>query len=369
MLPLDDMHFRATLMSRDTPIGSIHGRSLEPLREDLLPLQLRRTGNVEEWLSRRAIDEHRTNSRLLKKVLRLEEKDNVSTALKYNAATITDTYWVKPDGSNLTWQQVRFHCNYFDTLALRGDLSAFSQKPSRTPELTNIGSFEKCWRLEDSRWWMYKTGNEQEQFSELFVERLGRLLDFPMAHYERAGEYIRTLDFTNGAAVNFESAYGLVGDNEDYLVNYRAFQNISQDLADQYLEIIMMDVICLNGDRHTENYGVLREPSTGEILRMAPNFDNNIALISRGYQQGPRKTDLLGEDLCKLEKETNALRLYADRHHRVPVVTPGLIAEAYEATGINADLDYLQQFVRTGYEQTPLPAIAREMGRCCGLEP
>lgn len=33
-------------------------------------------------------------------------------------------------------------------------------------------------------------------------------------------------------------------------------------------------------------YGILRDRETGEVLRMAPNFDNNLALISRGYGHG-----------------------------------------------------------------------------------
>lgn len=360
MTVLDDKGFRATLMSKDTPIANIYGRRIEPIQEHLLPLQLQRMSDMETWLSMRAIDEHRVNSRLLKKVLRLEEKDDVSTALKFNGATITDTYWVRPWDSNLCWDQVRFTVNYFDTLALRGDLSAFSRRPSRTPELTNIGSFEKCWRLENGEWWMYKAGNENEYFSELFIEQLGRQLGFPMAHYEFSDGYIKTRDFTDNATVNFEPAFGLVGDNEDYVYNYRVFQKISQDLADQYFEIILMDAICLNADRHTGNYGVLRNPDTGEILGMAPNFDNNIALISRGYDSAPRKPDIFGDDLCTLQNETNAAGLYAARHP-LPVVTPEMIDRAYAATGMQADLSYLHQFVMTGYQQTPIASIARAL--------
>ena len=56
-------------------------------------------------------------------------------------------------------------------------------------------------------------------------------------------------------------------------------------------------------DRHTENYGILRERDTGKIVCMAPNFDNNIALISRGYGSDPSRTNTLlitmFEDLLK----------------------------------------------------------------------
>ena len=48
-------------------------------------------------------------------------------------------------------------------------------------------------------------------------------------------------------------------------------------------DILFMDALVFNVDRHTQNYGLLRSRETGEILSMAPNFDNNMALISRGY--------------------------------------------------------------------------------------
>ena len=56
--------------------------------------------------------------------------------------------------------------------------------------------------------------------------------------------------------------------------------------------------------RHTKNYGVLRDRATGEVLRMAPNSDNNTALTSRGHGNDPRKTSsLLIDEFLDLLKE------------------------------------------------------------------
>jgi len=67
-----------------------------------LPLYLKRVHDANAWLESRAIDSHRANSRLLKKALQLKEKDDISTVLHVNGATITDTYWIKPLDSDLT---------------------------------------------------------------------------------------------------------------------------------------------------------------------------------------------------------------------------------------------------------------------------
>ena len=103
----------------------------------------------------RAIDCHRANSRLLKKALRLAEKDDISTVISVNAVTITDCYWIKPLDSELQYADVRFDNDYFSNLALTGSYDSFNKAAnsniSRTPELTNIGSFEKCWKLKNGQ--------------------------------------------------------------------------------------------------------------------------------------------------------------------------------------------------------------------------
>ena len=202
---------------------------------------------------------------------------------------------------------------------------------------------------------MYKTGTEAERFSELFVCKLCKALGFPVAEYENRTPYIRTKDFTGGT-LNFEPAAYLVGDEEDYATNYEAFLTFGQEIADRYVELLLMDTFCRNVDRHTYNYGVLREPETGRVLALAPNFDNNIALISGGMDEEPRHEDLLTELLEEFEAQTQAIRSYAQRHP-LPVVTPEMIAQCCQATGIPVDVAYIQQFVMAGYRMTPVPKL------------
>ena len=194
------------IMSGNTITAEWKDNNLTVVNESLLPMFLRRVSDLNMWLETRAIDSHRANSRLLKKALRLTERDDISTVIQVNAATITDNYWVKPIGSALTYEDVKFEDDYFSNLALKGNYDSFNKaansKRSKTPELTNIGSFEKCWKLRDGKWWMFKTANHDELFSELFICEFGKLLKMNMAVYERGNGYIKTLDFTDNASVN-----------------------------------------------------------------------------------------------------------------------------------------------------------------------
>ena len=337
------------IMSKDTVIATVQDGIITDSNQVLLPLFLKKTGDVEGWLGGRAIDSHRTNSRLLKKALRLTTADDAELVLKVNGVTITDTYWFRGKGSALTYEEVRFKRNMFDKLALAGDPDSFNQPYSPTPELTNIGSFEKCWRLDDGKWWMIKQCSELERFSELFICRLGQALKLSMADYHAENGTIKSPEFTNGASVNYESAAGLAGGDEDYDLNFDIFWKISPEIAKQYLAIIYMDTICFNMDRHTQNYGVLRDVENGNILSMAPNFDNNIALFARGIPNNlARQNDKLISLFCELlEKDRRALEFAK----QLSVPNREMINQCIEQITIPVDHHVVSDFVMNGSDQ------------------
>ena len=273
------MMINGWIMSGDTAVASFYGRIVTPILPERCPLCFQKGGDLEMWLESRAIDRHRTNSRILKRILRLGDTSDLNTALHVHGATITDNYWVKTeDEAGLTWADVGFRENYFADLALSGRFSSIAKNytpkelRTATPELTNIGSYEKCWRQKSGHWIMVKSGTPEEHFSEIFTAALGKQLGFPMAEYTLDGAYVISTDFTDGR-LNFEPMANLVQDNEDYDFNYDVLQNLNPSLLKPYLDILFMDALVFNVDRHTQNYGLLRSRETGEILSMAPNFD------------------------------------------------------------------------------------------------
>ena len=54
----------------------------------------------------------------------------------------------------------------------------------------------------------------------------------------------------------------------------------SQHNAEEsFREMIAMDAVMANVDRHAGNYGFIVDNDTGEVLRMAPLFDHNMACL------------------------------------------------------------------------------------------
>lgn len=333
------MEYNGYLLSGNTPVAQIQSGRIIPLDSSRMPLYLAAGGNFEDWLVSRAIDRHRPNSRILKKVLRLTDSSDVAAVLRAHAATITDNYWVRMDGEDsLSYEKVQFSEDTFAEIALTGSFSSYSktydkdQLSAGSPELTNIGSYEKCWRIKNGVWWLYKSGSPLERFSELFIARLGRELGFPMAEYLPDGNFVKTSDFTKGI-YNFEPAAALVGDEEDYALNYDCMTKLQPSLGSQYLDILYMDALCFNMDRHTQNYGILRDRSTGSIIGMAPNFDNNIALVSRGYGPDARQTNGLLIELFVEFLEERELG------YQVPALDETLVREIAQATLPEEDID------------------------------
>jgi len=336
-------------MSRDFQIAQVQNGLITDYDPQRLPLYLLKTRDLTGWLESRAIDSHRTNSRLLKKALRLAASDDLEAVLHVHAATITDTYWFCPEGEDLTYDRIKFSENLYDKLALQGDPDSFnlSTTDSRTPELTNIGSFEKCWRKQAGYWYMLKSGSEPELFSELFICAFGKRLGFDMAEYELDGGYIRSVDFTQGAAVNFEPAFGIVLDNEEYGYNFRELEKISEKAARQYVGMVYLDALCFNMDRHTQNYGVLRDVESGKVISLAPLFDHNIALIARGYPKLDRTRDKLIQWFVEfLKEEPEARQIFED--FPLPRIDESLIMECIRQVPIQADGDFVCRFIQNG---------------------
>jgi len=258
--------------------------------ESKAPIYIVNRGDILSWISDRAIDGSRGNSRSVKREFGLSRTaDDVQTVLSVHGAAITDNYWIKDEEDDLQYKDVKFYKNDYFALALNSDISGLPLGRSHNPELTNIGSREKGWLLEDGKWWLYKNQPVAENFSEYFAYALGNLLGFDMAKYELVddGRYIKSLDFTE-QKYNLQHIDCIVQDHyvdgklvteDDLQYNYETLLDIDEKLGQEFVNIIIMDAIVENGDRHIKNYGVLTDRQTGEIASMAPNYDNNQCLF------------------------------------------------------------------------------------------
>ncbi|MDU2491421.1 MAG: hypothetical protein E7D27_12685 [Clostridium celatum] len=277
----DEYDFNGFLMYKDEVVAEIRKTELvKVFKKDLLPIIMlnESPGSFEVWLQTRVIDTHRTNSRQVRRRLSVKTEVPKEIVIKARAVSITDSYWLKWENENISYEEVRKSLSDgLNSIALYGNDNDVNFKATDiTPELTNIGSFEKCWKLFNDEWYMIKKGSYKENFAEVLISNIAIELGFNAVKYEAIdeGRLVKCRDFTDNAEVDFEPMYSFVRDYWEIddcvnIINELGFIN-------DFLDITFVDAVCYNIDRHTFNFGLLRRD--GEILGLAPNFDNNLGL-------------------------------------------------------------------------------------------
>ena len=281
--------------------------------ENRAPIALLNGTTFKDWVSSRALDSSRTHGRILKKTHGLSSfASDFETAMKYHAAVITDNFWVKSEDEELVYDDVIFKDDKYFQMAISQDASVIGNKSSKTPELTNIGSQEKGWKLIQGEWWLYKNETQTEIFHEMLTSVIGQNLGFNMALYEYKDGYIRTKDFTKGI-YNLQHADSIMKDHisksgqkiidEDWKYNYEEFCKLGNNIANDYLNILYLDAICNNVDRHTKNYGILTDRTSGKLIGLTPNYDNNMSFY--GIDEKANYSDKLTKDFVSFIIENN----------------------------------------------------------------
>lgn len=289
----ENYNLNGYLMHKDKQVAEIKETELvSVLNKDLLPVIMlnENSGSFEAWLQTRVIDTHRTNSRQIRRRLSVKSEVPKEIVIKARAISITDSYWLKWEDEDITYNEVRSKLSDgLNTIALYGNEDEINFNDSDiTPELTNIGSFEKCWKLIDENWYMIKKGSYKENFAEVLISNIAIYLGFNAVKYEAIdeGRLVKCKDFTSNGEIDFEPMFSFVRDyweidNSIDIINELGF-------IEDFLNITFMDALCYNIDRHTFNFGILIKD--GEPIGLAPNFDNNLGLSGVLNNKGLEKT-------------------------------------------------------------------------------
>lgn len=257
---------------------------------DLLPPGFR---SIQTWLDRRDYAKHKEH---LHKWLKQWQIDTLKGFVEVtHALGLNDTLWVKKAEDNLSWENVSLYSNNFTDVAAKTafikDLQGL-QLSSTSPEFTSEGSFEKCWgRNSSGTIMMYKKGTEGfansglEPYSEFYSAQLSRIicrsaLDYNLCRFKKhlVSSCVIFTDEQNG----FVPIYKYLDTSKTYrFAEIIAFLE-QFGLDEDFRDMIVLDAVILNPDRHLGNFGFIVDNDTFKIKSFAPVFDHNMALISRG---------------------------------------------------------------------------------------
>ena len=298
------------VMNGNAIVAKFEKGVLVDLDSKLAPLSIVRTRSLETFLGLRVLDMSRTNARILRKILGIHVDEDYKTALYTYALSVYDRYWFKPKHSKLSYENVVLRDDLLFETSLKGEINEVYGEAKLSPELTTGGSFEKGWRNIEGAWWLYKSGNAAQIFSELFCSGFASLIGLPTVPYEYEGGYIRCPNFS--PKTNFEPIAALADDNEGYDFLFSLLLDINESLDKEYLRLVFFDSVINNVERHNENLGLLRDQETGNIISLAPNFDNNLALVATNeyLNSNPKKDGFIRQFVGFLKNNDKAFALF-----------------------------------------------------------
>lgn len=278
----------------------------EILNEEHLPIGVFRNNErgisqrqqFREWWRGRSIPASRQNLRDA-----LELLGNITTerlVTKSYGLSLSDHYWAKPVQSGLQWENINFFENdfsedvgkaLFGTLEVQ-DLSSISLL---SPDNTSDGWLKKKWIIDNGERILLKGGSgliQQEPFNEVLASEICKRLEIPYVEYsivENEGHYFSACKDFISPQTELVSAWHIRNikpktNNESeytHLINCckeLGMNNIAE-IEKQICNMIVLDSIVVNEDRHFNNFGFIRNPATLEWLGLAPVFDTGTSLF------------------------------------------------------------------------------------------
>lgn len=247
------------------------------------------------WFQRRSIPSSRDH--IGEVLTKLGIQSTMELLEKAYALSLSDQYWIRPLGSNITWDEVNFFDNPFSedlgSLLLGNNHVINSGKISLLcPDSTLDGWLRKKWKLSDGKRYLVKAGsgtNRQEPLNEKIASEFCRELQIPHIEYDVVFDqtglpYSICEDYVT-ADTELVTAYAMCSlqkkpnHESDCAFYVRLCEELGIPDASRRLdEMICMDYIMANSDRHWTNFGAIRNAETLKYQEMMPLFDNGSSL-------------------------------------------------------------------------------------------
>ncbi len=208
--------------------------------------------------------------------------------------SLSDQYWVKPHDNVVAWSEVNFFENSFSEDigdVLLGKAVITDGFDFHSPDNTSDGCLKKRWKIINGKRCLIKAGSPpymQQPFNEVIATVIMRRLGIPHIPYTLmwdGGEpYSICEDFVT-PDTELVSAWRVmqIAKKDNNTSVYRHYLNCCELLGVKGMvhaidQMIVLDYIIANEDRHQNNFGLIRNANTLEWIGAAPIFDSGSSL-------------------------------------------------------------------------------------------
>lgn len=298
------------LMNKNTPVfdftsddNTIYATSMgEVINEKFAPLSIEiddgfiNRADFNNWLLHRRIPASRSQLRSGLEKLSYAAKKDVTTAYlaeKSFYLSLSDQYWVKPEDSDILWNDINFFTNSFteDVGKALFDDEAVTDPDLVSPCNSSDGVLKKKWQIINGKRCLVKSGTgtlSQEVFNEQIANKVCELLG--ISDYTTYSAILIDHKPASVCQCFIDENTELITANDilkHFLPNYRVSpyehyvkccERLEYNVAEKLDEMMLLDYIIGNTDRHYRNFGLIRNVNSLEITGSAPLYDSGTSL-------------------------------------------------------------------------------------------
>ena len=262
-------------------------------KKDLLPKDLECSEkSIESWIRHRNIPKNRAfvDAFLAKCGLNANRPLGIIQVSK--GLSLNDCYWVADESFDEDFS----HCNLYDNrfssllsyIAFTGYGSSVRSTFSSSPEFTTNGMLPKCWRRIGGEIILYKGGTSGasntgfEPYSEFYAHQIALALNIKTVSYGLS-KWKGILCSTCSLFTSKEVSYlpiGRIVKTGGFDAVYRFYETLGSDYVRALQDMLVLDAVIKNTDRHYGNFGLLTDSSTNRIVAPSPLFDHGNSLYN-----------------------------------------------------------------------------------------
>ncbi|MBO0995621.1 HipA domain-containing protein [Bacillus sp. SD088] len=272
-------------------IGEIHDGKHVPIGIEVKKGKVNRA-SLNEWWRSRSIPASRDGIREALEKLNIIETEKLLE--KSLGLSLSDQYWICPKGSDIKWVDVNFFDNTFSEDVgniLIGFHTESEEISLMSPDNTSDGWLKKKWTIVNGKRCLIKGGSgatQQEPYNEVFASKICERLGIHHIPYSlmKQEEYPYSVceNFVTSNTELISAWYVMQTEKKQNHVSvYQHYLNCCNDLGIPNIEesinqMLVLDYLVMNEDRHQYNFGVIRNAENLEWLGASPVFDSGTSL-------------------------------------------------------------------------------------------
>ena len=247
------------------------------------------TKALNEWYRGRGIPDWRKDIKNLLNTLNIKSTDELLN--KSYGLSLSDQYWIKRESEeNLKWNDINFFTNDFKYKGyLKASLNSSENNKNidlYSPNNTTDGMLQKAWIIENNKRILVKGTycfTNQEPLNEWLTSLICKNLDIDYCDYK--------IDIIDGKLIS--KCENFINSNEEIITAYDVFfserkdnntsdlnhyinileKNGIKDAPKTIQDMLLVDYIVMNFDRHLKNFGIIRNVETLKWEKITPIFD------------------------------------------------------------------------------------------------